>query len=339
LSTAAQTGTTPAEAEMLLRRLDDVPPPAGLYGYQLVPKIVDAPVAANAPVTSFSYSWEITKGYIEGEAEKLRRGESGLEAANRDSSPARIEKLSALITEYRSLVGGQRTIDQYIQYNRFWQRTIAEDRPRFDRLTEIYQLLKAGDTDASKAIRSILGKPDVPGFVRLRREGSSRLVLRVPVYTDIEDAEFLRQFKAHVEQLWQAEEHGIQYAVEVEIRYRAVSRLYDRNPPRAGDPIDVPSHAARFPSDGAVLTTGARFTHAGVGRYIAVGPGDLTARTLAHEFGHLLGFTDGYVRGYRDLGEQGFEILELTSFFGDIMSSPREGRVQGTHFRLIVEGL
>ena len=63
------------------------------------------------------------------------------------------------------------------------------------------------------------------------------------------------------------------------------------------------------------------------------------AATLAHEFGHILGFTDGYVRGYADLGEKGFEILELTSFFDDIMSAPREGHVQPTHFKLLLDAL
>ena len=76
-----------------------------------------------------------------------------------------------------------------------------------------------------------------------------------------------------------------------------------------------------------------------IGRYVALGPGELSERTLAHEFGHLLGFGDGYIRGYRDLGEEGFEILELTTGFDDIMSAPREGGVQVRHFELLVEGL
>src|SRR5262249_17760022 len=76
-----------------------------------------------------------------------------------------------------------------------------------------------------------------------------------------------------------------------------------------------------------------------VGRYVALAPGDLSIRTLAHEFGHVLGFHDGYIRGYRDLGEQGFEIMELTSVFDDIMSAPREGHVQPAHFRLVIESL
>ena len=74
-----------------------------------------------------------------------------------------------------------------------------------------------------------------------------------------------------------------------------------------------------------------------MGRYVALGPGDVSKRTLAHEFGHVLGFRDGYIRGYRDLAERGFEIIELTSVFDDIMSAPREGRVQPAHFQLILD--
>jgi hypothetical protein len=52
----------------------------------------------------------------------------------------------------------------------------------------------------------------------------------------------------------------------------------------------------------------------------------------------VLGFDDGYIRGYRDVGEEGFEILELTAVFEDIMSAPREGRVLPIHFELMIEG-
>src|SRR6185436_13347235 len=122
------------------------------------------------------------------------------------------------------------------------------------------------------------------------------------------------------------------YALEIVFRYVAPKG-------QRGDRIDVRAHAAKFPEDGAVLTTGTQTTHSLVGRYMALAPGDLSVRTLAHEFGHVLGFRDGYIRGYRDLGDKGFEILELTSVFDDIMSAPREGHVQAAHFKLIADTL
>lgn len=158
------------------------------------------------------------------------------------------------------------------------------------------------------------------------------VIVRVPLYTDIEDEEFLAKAKSSIEELWQVRDGDTTYLVEIEIR---------KVPPSAqrGDHIDVRAHAARFPQDGAVLTTGAPTTHSLVGRYVALASGDLSARALVHEFGHILGFRDGYIRGYRDLGERGFEILELTSAFDDIMSAPREGHVQRAHFKLMIEGL
>jgi hypothetical protein len=321
------------EAEPLLGQMSEAPPQTGVYGYQILPRIAEAPAEAATP-SSFTYSWAVTEGYIDGETQKLDRARAGLgRAAAGQSQPP----FSELVREYRSLLRNQRTVDQYVQYNRFWQRAIAEDRRRFDELTELYHRLKSGSSDTAGAIRQVLGTPRVPRFLQVRRNGAQQVVLRVPVYTDLEDDGFLDQAKAVIEDYWRVEEDGIRYILEVEYRKRPASQLYGRNAPRRGDNLDVTAHVGRFPSDGAVLTSGAEFTYAGVGRYIALGPGDLSPRIFAHEFGHLLGFADGYIRGYRDLGEQGFEILELTAFFDDIMSAPRQGRVQATHFRLLLE--
>ena len=65
---------------------------------------------------------------------------------------------------------------------------------------------------------------------------------------------------------------------------------------------DLQAHIARFPRDGAVLTTGANLTHVTPGRCVVLGPQDIAPHVLAHELGHILGFKDMYFRGYRDLG-------------------------------------
>ena len=314
-----------------LPRLQDAAPAPTLYGYGALPRIVDAAPAGSAPsVASFSYSWPATETYIKNEEIKLDQAKADLAAIAGAAGDARPTIIANAMRDYRKLLADQRTVDQYIQYNRFWQRSIAQDRARFDQLTKVYELLTSDQPDISTAIRDVLGKPSVPSFIQVNRQQPAHVVIRVPVYTDIEDQEFLAKAKSAVEDMWQAQENGTAYAIEIE--FRNVPASAER-----GAHIDVRAHVSEFPEDGAVLTTGAQTTYSLVGRYIALGPGDLSTRTLAHEFGHVLGFRDGYVRGYRDLGERGFEIMELTSVFDDIMSAPREGHVQATHFKLMMD--
>jgi hypothetical protein len=317
-----------------LPRLQPQDAPAPLtprFGYGVLPQIVDTPPPAVPSVSAFSYSWPITDGYIAGENVKLDRIEDELRNVPDISTDEKAARLGNLILEYRRLLTNQRTIDQYVQYNQFWQRSIAQDRARFDQLTKVYELMKSDEPDIARAIREVLGKPDVPSFVQVDRTKTDRVILRVPVYTDIQDDEFLTKAKRAIEELWQANDGGTTYLVEIDLRKVPATA-------RPGDRIDMRAHTSAFPQDGAVLTTGAQTTNSLAGRYVALAPGDLSTRTLAHEFGHILGFHDGYVRGYRDLGDRGFEILELTSVFDDIMSAPREGHVQVAHFKLILDG-
>jgi hypothetical protein len=316
-----------------LQQQDAPPPPVNArFGYGVLPRIVDAPPPANPPVSVFSYSWPITEGYIAGENIRLDRAEVELRNVTSDGSESKTALISRLILEYRNMLGNQRTIDQYIQYNEFWQQAIAQDRPRFDQLTKVYELMKSDAPDTARAIREVLSKPDVPRFIEVDRSNPHAVIVRVPVYTDVDDDEFLTRTKNAIEEIWQAQDQDAMFLLEVE--FRKIAPIHER-----GARIDVRAHAATFPEDGAVLTTGAQTNHSLVGRYIALAPGDLSTRTIAHEFGHIIGFRDGYIRGYRDLGEQGFEILELTTVFDDIMSAPREGSVQAAHFKLIIDTL
>ena len=45
-----------------------------------------------------------------------------------------------------------------------------------------------------------------------------------------------------------------------------------------------------------------------------------------------------YLRGYKDLGADGFEVMELVSDFSDIMSSPGSGSVLPRHFGALIAG-
>src|SRR6185436_4683457 len=58
---------------LLLPELEGAPPQPVVFGYQLLPRIVENAPAEHKPVMSFSYSWPITEGYIDGEGIKLDR--------------------------------------------------------------------------------------------------------------------------------------------------------------------------------------------------------------------------------------------------------------------------
>src|SRR5262249_4787277 len=82
-------------------------------------------------------------------------------------------------------------------------------------------------------------------------------------------------------------------------------------------------------------TTGAGTTHV-LGRGIIVGPQDTVLHTLAHEFGHIMGFRDEYFRGYRDLGDDGFQVMEVVAEPNDIMGNPGSGAVERHYFERLV---
>src|SRR5262245_61279461 len=50
----------------LQSELSEAPPQPVVYGYQLLPRIVNNALGESRPVTTFTYSWPITRGYIEG---------------------------------------------------------------------------------------------------------------------------------------------------------------------------------------------------------------------------------------------------------------------------------
>ena len=60
-----------------------------------------------------------------------------------------------------------------------------------------------------------------------------------------------------------------------------------------------------------------------------MGTDSTTRRTLAHEFGHLLGFSDAYLRSYQGdpQDSHGVVFFEWTGLVDNLMGSPGSGRV------------
>jgi hypothetical protein len=340
------------ETPDLLPALERPPIEPVVFGYQLLPDITADVVDAQAGIeaSSRTYSWPITAGYISGEETKIATARAALDEALRGPVEARRDTLGRLVADYRDLRSNQSTVDQYVQYNRLWQRAIQEDRRQFDAMTRVYAAVverekhrsvgrpNGVDAASDPAIRALQPVPRLPDYVGVANGPGARRVLSVPVYTDIESREFLSQAEDAIERSWQARDQDRSYAVDVEFRHVATSRLYrSAREPRRGEHVDIDAHVDRFPKNGAVVTTGAHTTYASVGRFVALGSAALPERVLAHEFGHLLGFRDAYFRGYRDLGKDGFEIVEFVPDFSDIMSAPRAGRVHPYHFERLLE--
>jgi len=155
--------------------------------------------------------------------------------------------------------------------------------------------------------------------------------LPLSLHTDIEDDAFLDIFRKAVEDAFVRSDaaRGRAFAVELEWERVPVVRLYPDGPPTQGSPIDIHVHRSRFPSHALVLTTGAASTHAWSGRSVFLGSGPVAPRTLAHEFGHLLGFEDAYVRGFTGdpQGAFGAVLVEWVGIQDDLMGNPSGGRV------------
>ena len=322
------------------------------------------------------YSWPWTDKLIENELTKIVRSEAELHNAATLSSTARTSLYEKLARGFAELRERQQNIDAHIQYNRLWQAAIAADRPGYDRQTVLYNLalqrwaivdalnavknaelkkvpagikhiylparlaeLTSGLKEREKALRDVSDSIDTlnpPPFVRVYHQGRLWIV-RVPVYTDIDNYNFVESVKETIENIWRLRDGDDEFRVELAIFYIPSAELYsERRPPKKNDQIGLPQHLALFPRGGAILTTGASTTHFYDGA-IVLGSQDIAPAVLAHEFGHVLGFRDTYIRGYKDLGNNGFQVMEVVVEPDDIMGAPGTGTVLRRHFDRILQ--
>lgn len=351
-----------AHAPDLLSALDPEPPSPLARGYQLLPRLTgDPPPAARgaAPAPRL-YSWPRTREMIAG----TERGVATL-LARLQALPAGVDArgaLAELIETYRRLDTGRRTEGEHVRYNRLWQDAIARDPARFEgesRLLAGALELRAVERELESSpsgepsprlaqrARSLAERLDAHRrrrapcpFLRVERPAEGLWIVGVPVYTDIEDAAFLASAEEAIESVWRVAEDGAEYRVDLELRRLEPEALYAPSaPPARGADVDVAAHVARFPRDGGVVTTGAVSTHVAANRAIVLGPELIARSVLAHEFGHVLGFRDGYLRGSRDLGSDGYEVSELVLDPADLMSNPARGKVLRAHFEVLLAGL
>ncbi len=206
--------------------------------------------------------------------------------------------------------------------------------------------LRERENTLAREIHQATDRIEPRPFLHLERPTPRRWVVHVPFYTDVDDTDFVQSFKTAIERVWHLRDGDDEFNVQLSITYVPAARLYGERPdcgqgrarcipPGKGEQIDVLQHVVLFPEGGAVLTTGAISTHV-TGRAIALGAGDIAPHVLAHEFGHILGFRDVYFRGYRDLGADGYQVMEVVADPDDIMGAPGTGPVLRHHFEKII---
>jgi hypothetical protein len=315
-------------------------------GYQVVPAIRhDKPLASVTP-RQRTYSLEVLHERV---APILREAVDLNERAFAKPSPA----LEPLVTEFGRLRGQLHDLEERFAYHSQWQRAVVEQGAFFAERNRIaasigeMQAVQAsgGSADRVAALRQAV-QERVTEFapttnLAIKINGDGIRILPVAVYTDIEDEEFLQAFREGVESAFKDSEaaRSQRFAVRLEIRHLTATELYPQGAPARGTAISVKEHLARYPEGALILTTGGKSTHSWVGRNITLGPDPITPRTLAHEFGHLLGFSDAYLRSYQGdpRDPYGVVLLEWTGLIDNLMGSPAVGRVTEAMIETLID--
>ena len=334
-------------------------PPAPVpFGYQILPNLLADPLpqSQRSRIVLSPFSWPRTDSIIAKGNDRLILLESKLDSTSRLKGDDRRHAYESLADEYRKLVDGQKFMENLIQYNRLWQSEIARlqnDYKKNNSLREaalgsqaLLDSIARGDEQFANAARtrieifsrqidSAIRKTPTPVFIRAEHQTDRSWIVTVPVYTDIADSAFITRAKDAIESGWHVHDGDDDFSVILDIRRIQPPQLYAGVAvPSNGEHIDVATHVKRFPQDGVVLTTGANSTYV-LGQSIILGPHAIPRKTLVHEFGHMLGFKDGYFRSYYDLGENGFNVVEVILDPDEIVAAPEKGKATRQHFEQI----
>lgn len=254
---------------------------------------------------------------------------------------------------YLALRKRHEVLGEHISYHAYWQAAVREHQQFFAArnalLPQVERLARLIDTGGphskveplrAEILARVAPFRPVEGLrIQQLPDGTRRLP--VEVWTDIEDDHFLQRIREAVEAAFvhSRAARSEQFVVEVTFHHVSIEALYPEGcAPGTGDMLDYAAHRARFPDHGLVLTTGGESTHAWPGDRIVLGPAPMTENTIAHEFAHLLGFSDAYLRGHEKklCNPGGAVIVEWNGLSGDMMGHFEGGRVSVEQIRTLI---
>lgn len=323
-----------AQRPDLLARLDKEAPKPARTGYGIVPPIKadDSGLPATSPVEQ-SYSIGELGPWLDREQAQLAELGSRLEL-----HPAPLEKE---IDFYNQRADTFRNIDGHFGYHFFWQDQVLKWPLFWERKKQLLAMYRGWreslqhGKDApvvlearNKLEKEMLKVAPAPALC-LKPASSGPDTLTVRVATDVTDEAFLAAFSSAVERHWNESQAMKEANLRIDLAWDRVSpgSLYPEGAPRHGERIDAARHRKRFQAP-LVLTTGVESTHVLDGA-IFLGARPVTPSVLAHEFAHLIGFDDAYIRAYDGSGEDpdGVVFREVTPFPESLLASPRRGKV------------
>lgn len=322
------------EAPYLLTRLSLDPPKSRATGYGLLPVILDdAPQVTVLPTQTF-YSLRWLEQRLEKVFQKVEKLAGQV--------PDAIE-IEPLVSSFEQSLMQFRNLEANLNYHEQWQQEVVRspgyfrDKNRLVALARQMNILITNNESPQKVaelrgqlVQNVASFRPTRGLTILNLEGGQE-VLPVTVCTDIEDQDFLQAFYDGVQEAFSQSLAARAHRFSVELKWRMirVDILYPNGAPIRGTRIDMNAHRTLFQDCPLLLTTGASSTTAMVGDRIFLGTEPVSRRTLAHEFGHLLGFEDAYVRGYDGKPDDlyGVVIVEWTGLTADLMGDSTGGQV------------
>jgi hypothetical protein len=261
-------------------------------------------------------------------------------------------EFESLVDSFENLLKQFRSLENNLSYHYLWQKEVVRYAVYFQEKNKLVALarqmnmliLKNESAQQVAGLREQLMQ-SVASFrptegLRILSLIDGRKVLPVTVCTDIEDQDLLQAFYDGVQDAFSRSPAAMEQRFSVDLKWRVIGAevLYPKGAPTRGAKIDLRKHRDLFQDCPLVLTTGASSTSAMVSDRIFLGTGTTSRRTLAHEFGHLLGFEDAYVRGYDgNPGDSyGVVIVEWTGLSSDLMGDSGRGEVSNEMIKTLI---